>query len=641
MVSEPRPNRWLIHAISAAAAALAIAAPALSDWLVPAVTAVAALPDTEAVLPPTVPGSPGGLRPGAIETLPGVVDTAARRLMAEQHAPGTALAVVYGGRVLLLRAYGTGSVESASPVDAARTLFRIGSVTKPLTAAAVLRLVDEGRLDLHRDIRAYLPGLSLPAAVTAHQLLTHTAGFDEKFAGGFTLSPEHVQPLAVYLPRFAHQAVPPGLFYSYGSTNYAVAGWLLERLTGLSYEDAMATRLFTPLAMTATTVRQPPEEALTDGRVHGYGWDGAQFRALPFRYTQTGPAGALSTTAADMSRFMLAVLGDGSLDGVRVLSPSSRAALLRPQFRDHPRLPGVTYGFHEWRTHGRVLLHHDGTLDDHVGVMLLDPDNAFGLFVASNSNPGIGNHLLEPMLTHLYGAEPPGPAPPALNGSGHAAQVAGVYLDLDRTRHDLSRVRALMPMLQARVTAEGDAINWAGRQWVEVAPFVYQSAGSADPIVFRLAGGAVIAMQTWNSTYERLGWTRQAPVHVAFVAACVLVFLMSAARFAVTRRRWHEGRVARAFGVLVAVGNLLFLIWFAVSIRRLGSTTPLPAIDVAFLMLGVAAAGGAALLPGFAIAAWRAQWWTRGERAAFTALAVSAVAFAAWLDYWKLLGFQY
>ena len=130
--------------------------------------------------------------------------------------------------VLMLRAYGTGNVERATPVDAARTLFRVGSVTKPLTAAAVLRLVDEGRLDLHRDIRDYLPGLPLRVTVTAHQLLTHTAGFDEKFAGGFTLAPEHLQPLATYLPRFAHQAIPPGRFFSYGSTNYAVAGWLLE-----------------------------------------------------------------------------------------------------------------------------------------------------------------------------------------------------------------------------------------------------------------------------------------------------------------------------------------------------------------------------------------------------------------------------
>ena len=89
------------------------------------------------------------------------------------------------------------------------------------------------------------------------------------------------------------------------------------------------------------------------------------------------------------------------------------------------------------------------------------------------------------------------------------------------------------------------------------------------------------------------------------------------------------------------LANVIFVVWFLASIRALGSTTPLPAIDVALLTLGVAAACGAALLPGFALSAWRDGWWTRGSRAAFTVLAVSAVAFAAWLDYWKLLGFQY
>jgi CubicO group peptidase (beta-lactamase class C family) len=79
------------------------------------------------------------MRPGAIDSLPGVVDAAARRLMAEQHAPGAALAIVHAGRVLMLRAYGTGNVERGTRVDASRTLFRVGSVTKPLTAAAVLQ----------------------------------------------------------------------------------------------------------------------------------------------------------------------------------------------------------------------------------------------------------------------------------------------------------------------------------------------------------------------------------------------------------------------------------------------------------------------------------------------------------------------
>jgi hypothetical protein len=301
----------------------------------------------------------------------------------------------------------------------------------------------------------------------------------------------------------------------------------------------------------------------------------------------------------------------------------------------------VTYGFHEWRTHGRVLLHHDGTLDDQVGVILLDPDNGFGMFAASNSNPGIGNYLLEPVLTHLYGPDPEPPAPVALRGSGHAAQVAGVYLDLHRTRHDLSRVRALMPMLQANVSVDGDAVMWAARRWVEVAPFVFAAPGTAEPLVFRETAGTVTAMQTWNTTYERLGWMAQTPAQAGFLAVCLLVFLIAAAQSARTWRRWREGRAARACALAVALAYLAFVLWLGGSLRRLGETTPLPAFDVAFLVLAVTAAAVAALLPGFAVTAWRDGWWSRRGRAAYTVLAVSGVAFAAWLNYWKLLGFQY
>ena len=636
---------WLTHGVTALVAAAVILMPTIGRWTVrwtgqwPSNTDPAAPAGTNAQVAPTTPGPPAGMRPGAIDTLPALVDATTRRLMAEHHAPGTALVIVHGGRVVALRAYGMADVEAGTPVDAARTLFRVGSVTKPLTAAAVLGLVDDGRLDLFRDVGDYLPGLTLPSRVTAHQLLTHTAGFDEKFAGNFTRAPEDLAPLPDYLRRSARLAVGPGRYYSYSSMNYAVAGWLLEQVSGLPYADAMQARLFAPLRMTSTTARQPPEAALVTQVARGYAWDGATYRRLPFRYTNTSPAGAVSTTAADMGRFMLAMLGDGSLEGVRVLSPESRAKFLRPQFRAHPRLSGVTYGFRGWRTHGRELLHHDGTLDDHVGVMVLDPDNGFGMFAASNSAAGIGNYLLEPMLTHLYGAEPAAPAPVALAGTGHAAQVAGVYLDLDRTRHDLSSVRALMPMLQARIRADGDAVTWAGRRWVEVAPFVFAAPGVVEPLVFRGAGGRT--MQTWTSTYERIGWTQQTPAQLGLAVACVLIFLAFVIRSAKTWRRWDEGRTARACALFVAVANVTFVVWLGASLRRLGDTTPLPVLDVAFLSLGVAAAAVATLLPGFAVAAWRAGWWSRGARTVFTMVGVSAVVFAAWLNAWNLLGFRY
>src|SRR5688572_12874902 len=117
----------LTHTLIAGMAAMVIAAPALVERLTPPFTAVAPLPDTQAVLQPTVPGSPGGIRPGALETLPGLVDAEAQRLMTQQHSPGTALAIVHNGKMVMLRAYGIGDVERATPVDAARTLFRVGS----------------------------------------------------------------------------------------------------------------------------------------------------------------------------------------------------------------------------------------------------------------------------------------------------------------------------------------------------------------------------------------------------------------------------------------------------------------------------------------------------------------------------------
>ena len=486
------------------------------------------------------------MRPGAIDSLPGVVDAAARRLMAEQHAPGAALAIVHAGRVLMLRAYGTGNVERGTPVDASRTLFRVGSVTKPLTAAAVLQLVDAGRLDLHRDIRDYLPRLPLRVRVTAHQLLTHTAGFDEKFAGGFTLAPEHLQPLATYLPRFAHQAIPPGRYFSYGSTNYAVAGWLLETLSGTPYEEAIAARLFTPLGMSATTARQPPEEALLAGRVHGYAWDGAQYHALPFRYTQTGPAGAVSTTAADMSRFMLAILGDGSLDGVaravagiarRAPAPAvprssvaarrdlrvSRVAHARPRAaasRRHARRSGRR---HPARSGQRVRAVR--------GVEQQSRDRQSAARADAHA----------PVRPRAGGPGPEG-GPRFRPRRTKWRACMSIWIGRGTTCRASARI---MPMLQSRVAAAGDTIWWAGRQWTEVAPYVFQAPGSAEPLVFRDSAGAMPVMQTWNTTYERVGWTRQAPVHLVFVAACMLVFVASAVRFVVTRRRWREGRAAR------------------------------------------------------------------------------------------------
>ena len=413
-------------------------------------------------------------------------------LLQQQHIVGAALAVVHDGRVVALRGYGKPTVESPHDLDPSRTVFRIGSVTKIFTAAAALQLAERGLIDLDRDIREYLPDVPIRYPTTTRQLLTHTAGFDEKFAGGYTESAESLQPLAEHVRRYARQIKPPGGAYTYSNTNYLVAGLIVERRSGVSFEDYLARQVFEPLGMSATTAHQPRESHGGLEVARGYRWRDGKYEPLASRFTQSGPAGAVTAPASDMARMMAALLAEGALEGRRVLSPESARSLLSPQFVSHPRIgEAATYGFAVLSARGRRLVYRGGTLGDQASMVLLFPPERLGIFVASTSLPGLGDFLFDPLITHLVGPAVPMPHPAApRNGAPHAAHVAGMYRDYHHTRHDLSRLRALMPMIQSPVSPAPDgSIRWQGRRWVEVEPLVFAAAESSGrPATHRVSG---------------------------------------------------------------------------------------------------------------------------------------------------------
>jgi len=585
----------------------------------------------------------------AIESLPGFMDATVARLMKQGHVPGTAVAIVHDGRVVFLKGYGQARLDSGDRVDASRTLFRVGSVSKSVTAVAVMQLVDAGKLDLHRDIRTYLPDVPLRYGATAHQLLTHTAGLDERFVGAYTNSPEHLVPLAPHirlaLPR---QVRRPGTAYSYANYHFALLGLLVERLSGSTFEQYVADRVFAPIGMRYSTARQPPEPALADNLAASYRWENGRQEAVPYRYTFAGPSGGISTTAADMGRFILALLGDGSADGGRILSPAARALLLAEQFTPDARIPGTAYGFHHWLTHGLRLLHKDGTLGDQIGVLVLAPDERLGVFVASNAVPGVANQVLDPLLTHLVGPSSPVPPPTALpDAPRRAPRFAGAYRDYHHTRNDMTRLVALMPVIQSRVAAASDgSLNWRGRRWVEVAPSVFRRADSLDHIVFREdEQGNVAELHAWGATYERIGWLEQPPLHLAFLASCLVAFLaypLSRGIRALRRRSpATEGRAGIRCAVFVALANCAFLAGLLMRLRDPGATVPLSLPVVLWLSLPLVSLAGTVFVVAVAAAAWRSRWWTRAERLGFTTVAALAAAFPAFLHYWKLLGYRY
>jgi hypothetical protein len=347
---------------------------------------------------------------------------------------------------------------------------------------------------------------------------------------------------------------------------------------------------------------------------------------------------------------MVALLEGGSAGNDRILSPGSVKTLLAPQYTPDPRIPPRGYAFLHWFTHGQRLQHHDGTLGDQIGVMVLAPSDRFGIFVASNAEGGnqVGNALLEPLLTHQLGPSvPPSPPTPLPDALRRAPHVAGTYRDYHHTRNDMSRIRAIMPMLQSRVIVETDgAIRWKGRRWLEIEPLVFRSADSPDHIVFKEDDrGDITALHAWGATYQRIGWIEQTPFHLGVLALCVIAFLVyPLSRLIRLLRRGYtesEGRVARGCAGFVAPANLAFVIGLLSSLRNLGATVPLPLSFVLLLSLPLASVAATALLPAFAVRAWSNKWCTFGERLGYSTFAVFAVTFMTILNYWKLLGARY
>jgi CubicO group peptidase (beta-lactamase class C family) len=577
-----------------------------------------------------------------VASLPSFLDEAIPRLMSERHVAGAVVAVVRGDQTIYLRAFGRAVVESDDAVDQQTTAFRIGSVSKLFTAIAALQLVDAGHLDLQRNIADYLGAFRLRFPTTMHQLLTHTAGLDERFTGAYTEStplPTVTEHLRLNPPQ---QVRTPGQSYSYSNYHYAVAGGVIEAITKQRFESYLEDHVFAPLRMRSTTAFQPPGRT-TATVARGYRWTGGHQDRLPQRFTFASPSGGITTSGLDMARLLRALLNDGVIDGARILSASSVRRLFDSQYSPDPHIPAATYGAIKWRTRGRELIFKDGTLGDQIGVVVIDPDNGLGIFLASNTLPGIGP-LVDPMLTHLFGPPIALSAPPILPGAASRAKAfRGVYRNAHHTRHDMSRLRALMPMIQTRVSASSDgSLAWQGRRWIEVAPMLFRSADREDYIVFRAdSAGAPAELLAWGSSYERIGIFEQTAFHVGVLLSSVAGFVSYIGLRLVRLRRARETirrtRLARFSGVAAATVNLTFVAGLPILFGDLGAAVPLPLVVRVWLALPVISLVMAPILVGFAVLAWRGGWWTRGERIAYSASAVAAVAFLLFLNYWRLL----
>jgi CubicO group peptidase (beta-lactamase class C family) len=296
-----------------------------------------------------------------VDSASNALDSAIVAAMKQFSAPGAAIAVVRDGRVENLAGYGCANIERGVAVDPRVTVFHVASVSKPFVALAALRLAEHGAVDLHTDVNRYLRGMQVPAGwsrpVTLHDLLTHTAGFEESIVGYAARTPSDVRPLGSFLAeKLPRRGWAPGDVTGYSNYGYALAGYVVESVARVSFADYVRDSVLQPLGMTRSSFAQPAPPELQRDAALSYRCTTASCTPIPPDYRSAYPPGGLVTTAADMSRFMLAQLG-APLDGNLVLSDSVLRMMHTRQFSLDPALPGLTYGFAEDNLLGEPSLH--------------------------------------------------------------------------------------------------------------------------------------------------------------------------------------------------------------------------------------------------------------------------------------------
>jgi CubicO group peptidase (beta-lactamase class C family) len=346
---------------------------------------------TLAVLLPAVPAGATPARNSPPDFA--AIDAYVAAQMRDQHLPGLALGIVQGDQIVHLKGFGIADPSGRAVTP--QPPFMIGSLSKSMTAVAVMQLVEQGQVELDAPVQRYLPWFRVAdevasAQITVRHLLYQTSGLprtadiafindDDTSAGAL-----EKRVRALRTQELAHSV---GTTYEYSSPNYQTLGLIVQQVSGQPYEAYMRTHVFDPLGMRQTFAAQ------TDAQQHGMAVGYRYWFGVPAPATLAFPRGAvpsgyLISSVEDMAHYLLAHLSGGSANGATILSPQGIAELHRPGVPHET--PGVAVAM-GWEVgsvlHGVPTISFLGDLPNFAASMALVPDGQWGVVLLANADP--------------------------------------------------------------------------------------------------------------------------------------------------------------------------------------------------------------------------------------------------------------
>ncbi len=487
-------------------------------------------------------------------------------------------------------------------------------------------------------------------------------GFEEAIkdliAGGdkepFTLRDYLIQ----HMPE---RVYPPGTLPAYSNYGAGLAGYIVQRVSGMPFDDYVEKNIFTPLAMTHSTFREPVPSTLQPLLSLGYPLGSGP--AKPFEILSPEPAGSLTISATDMAHFMLAQLQGGQYNGASILNPSTTALMHSPQFAVDPALPHMCLGFYEETRNGHRIIGHAGDLQYFHSDLHLMQDQNLGFFVSYNS-AGRGEisprmALFQAFLDRYFPYTVP-PANSQANAVHDAQFVAGQYIGSRRPVTNILSLFGLLgnltvvPGKDGSITVKGfKSANQVPKSYLEIGPLLYREKNGQDLVAFtrdynnRLTLSMDFPFMAYTRVYlaDNKGWNF---FLLGFVAAVCLATLIWWPLSIWVRRHYTyplklnnlERGLRRAIRIVVILDLAFLLAWVALLASFGGSPLLTASLDPALRLIqivGWLGSVGTLLVLYAVIRLWRAtgEWWV--SRVGNVVIAVAAVCFSWFLLHWHLL----
>lgn len=574
---------------------------------------------------------------------------------------GAVVVIVKDGQVLTQRGYGYADVAARKPVDPATTLFRPGSVSKLYTWTSVMQLVEAGKIDLDADINTYLD-YKIPALdgkpITMRNVMTHTPGFEEN--GRDLITDRAYTPnLGEVLKRWTPARVyPAGSTPAYSNHATALAGYIVERVSGMPFDDYVERNIFQRLGMRYASFRQPLPAALEPFMAKGYQLGSGEPKK--FETVALAPAGSASISGADMAKFMIAHLDNGGA----LMRPETAKLMHSPANEIVPGQNRMMLGFYEQKINGLTAIAHGGdTMWFHSNLVLF-PERNTGIYISMNSagkdgavSPIRGTLLREFADRYLPAATPKAALKELPTAKEHAKLLVGTYANSRAAVNNWAAMLGLMGQFKIGLDKDGrlsipdlKSIGGAEQTWIEVAPYVWQSTLDGEQFAAKVENGKVVRVVYGPyapiMVWDPIAWYKDTAWLMPLFLGSLLVIALTALAWpvgAINRRRYGvplglAGRELSTYRVIRLFSWLVFAVFgvwaFVLAGMEATMTTSTGLIYFAQIL-------GALVFVGFfGLAIWNAVLAFRSKRGWFSKLWSVLLVAAAFFTLWVALAFH-